>query len=133
MRKKALPAIGIMILFVALAFQASALSPSINSIETQETTAINNFMDKIEQTANESASFNEFFDKLLTLCNGPDFSKFPVVHEILSKLFGYMMSQGGDSVKDTVIGNLINSIMDRIPSNARPDYLCRLCPDLVRD
>jgi hypothetical protein len=123
MRKKALLAIGIMFLFVALAFQASALSPSINSVEVQETTAVDNFMDKIEQTANESTSINEFFDKLLNLYNGPDFSKFPVVHEILSKLFCYLMSESGGSMKDTMIGNLLNRMVDRIPSNARPDYL----------
>lgn len=123
MIKKASLAIGITFLFVALAFQASALAPSLNPTELQETSAVDKFMDKIEQTANESTSINEFFDKLQTLCNGPDFNRFPIVHEILSKLFCFIMSEQGSSMKDTTIGDLFNSMINRISPNQRPDYL----------
>ena len=123
MIKKATLAIGITFLFVALAFQASALTPPTDSIEAQEAALIEKFMDKVEQTAAESTSFTDFFEKLQSLCNGPNLGRFPILQEILDKLFYFINCDRGDFIKDTPIGDLLDRMMDRVPSCARPDYL----------
>jgi hypothetical protein len=123
MIKKATLTIGITFLFVALAFQASALTPPTDSLQVQEATIVEKFMNKVEQIATESTSLSEFYEKLQTLCNGPNFSRFPILQEIMNKLYCFINCDRGYFTKDTPIGDLLDRMMDRIPLSARPDYL----------
>jgi hypothetical protein len=123
MIKKAPFAVGIMFLFVALAFQASALTPSPNSIEAQEANAVDSLMNNIEKAASQSTSESQFFDKILSLSNGPDFHRFPILHEILGKVLGFMTGINHGFLKGTSLGNQLSNLIDRISPNARPDFL----------
>lgn len=123
MRKKAPFAVGIMFLFVALAFQASALTPSATCIEDQEANAVDTFMNNVEKAASESTNVNDFFDKVLTLSNNPDVHRFPILQEILGKLFYFMNGMDWGLLKGTSLGNRLSDLISRISPNARPDYI----------
>jgi hypothetical protein len=123
MRKKAPFAVGIMFLFVALAFQASALTPSTTCIEDQEANAVDTFMNNVEKAASESTNVNDFFDKVLTLSNNPDVHRFPILQEILGKLFCFMNGMDWGLLKGTSLGNRLSDLISRISPNARPDYI----------
>ena len=123
MRKKAPFAAGILFLFVALAFQASALTPSITCVETQEANAVDTFMNNIEKAASQSTSVNEFYDKVLSLSNGPDFHRFPILQEMLGKVLCFMTGMNQGLLKGTSLGDQLSDLMNRISPNARPDYL----------
>ena len=123
MRKKAPLAVGITFLFVALAFQASALTPPITCIETQESNAVDAFMSNVEKAASQSTSDKEFFDKLLSLSNGPDLHRFPILQEMLEKILGFMKGMNTGVLKGTSLSDQLHDLMNRISPNARPDYL----------
>jgi hypothetical protein len=123
MRKKALFAVGIMFLFVALTFQASALTPSSTCIEDQEANAVDTFMNNIEKAAAESTNVNDFFDKVLVLSNGPDVHRFPILQEILGKLFCFMNGIDGGLLKGTSLGNRLSDLISRFSPNTRPAFL----------
>lgn len=123
MRKKAPFAVGIIFLFVALAFQASALTPSATCTETQEANAVDTFMNNVEKAASESTNINEFFDKILVLSNNPDVHRFPILQQILGKLFYFMNSMDGRLLQGTSFGDRLVDLMSRISPNTRPDYL----------
>jgi len=123
MIKKAPFAVGIMFLFVALAFQATALTPSINCIEAQETNAVDTFMSNVEKAASQSTSENQFYEKVLSLSNGPDFHRFPILQEMLCKLLGFMTGMNQGFLKGTSLGDQLSALIDQISPNARPDFL----------
>jgi len=123
MRKKAPFAVGITFLFVALAFQAAALTPSITCTEDQEANAVDTFMNNIEKAASESTNVNEFFDKVLTLSNNPDVHRFAILQEILGKLFCFMNGMDGKLLKGTSLGDRLSDLISRFSPNMRPDYI----------
>ncbi|HVQ00201.1 MAG TPA: hypothetical protein VMT57_01675 [Candidatus Thermoplasmatota archaeon] len=123
MRKKATFAIGITVLFIALAFQAAALSPTPTCVETSEINAVDTFMDVVEQAASQSTSSHEFYNKLVNLCTEPQFQRFHIIQEILSKILGFMTLQDTCFLKGTPFGNFMDKVVDRLLPNERPDYL----------
>jgi hypothetical protein len=123
MRKKAPVAVGIIFLFVALAFQASALTPSTTCTETQEANAVDTFMNNVEKAASESTNVNEFFDKILVLANNPDVHRFPILQEIFCKLFSFINGMDGSILKGTSLGDRLSDLLSRISPDSRPDYI----------
>ncbi len=123
MRKKTPFAVGIIFLFVALAFQASALTPSTTCTETQEANAVDTFMNNIEKAAAESTNVNQFFDRVLVLSKNPDVHRFPILQEIFGKLFCFLNGMDGRLLKGTSLGDRFADLMGSLSLGSRPDYI----------
>ena len=95
MNKKILLAVGMTFLLLAVSLPVTALTTSTETVEVQETAAIEKLMDAIENAAYNSQSMSEFLEKLNDLCESPDYNKLPLLRDLLHKILCYLMNHQG--------------------------------------
>jgi hypothetical protein len=119
MIKKALLSGSIAFLFIAVSLiPATAETTQLTSVESQETTLIEKFMNNVEQIAAESQSPHEFFEKIQDLCLSNEYSSYPVVREFLNKVISSFVK----TQEFCVNGINLQDLLDKISPNTRPDF-----------
>ena len=102
MNKKAILAGSIALLFISISLQPiSAEIISTQSIELQQASLIEKFMDDLECCASESQTFSDFVDNLQTLYLNNEYRNCTIVREFISKILQFLISERG-----TVIGGI---------------------------
>jgi hypothetical protein len=119
MNKKILLAVGMTFLLLAVSLPVTALTTSTETVEVQETAAIEKLMDAIENAAYNSQSMSEFLEKLNDLCESPDYNKLPLLRDLLHKILCYLMNHQGFYVG----GVDILDFFEKLPIKDRPAYL----------
>lgn len=118
MKKKALLAVGIVFLLVAVSLPVSALTASPENVESQETAAIEQFMDEVERIVANSHSFNEFLDKLKNLTINNDNNSYPIIRDFLHKIISYIIKH-----QALYIGGInVFNLLEKFSPKAHSDY-----------
>jgi hypothetical protein len=119
MIKKAFLTGSIAFLFIAVSLlSVTAETTQTSSVESQETTLIEKFMDDVEQIASESQNSHEFFEKIKDLCLCNECSTYPVVREFLNKILSYLVK----NQEFCISGINIQDLLEKFSPNTRPDY-----------
>jgi hypothetical protein len=120
MIKKAFLPGSIMVLLIAGSLiPVIAQTTQTTSIESQETTLLEKFMNDIEQIASESQNSHEFFEKIRDLCQSNDYSSYPMIHDFLQKILSFVVKNQEFSINDMNI----QDILDGFSIKTHPDYL----------
>jgi hypothetical protein len=118
MHKKTILAGTMVLLFLGVTLiPASAKMVSTETIEYQETTSIERFMDDVERIALESHTFGDFVQRVQDLCCTKDYARYPVVREIVTKILQFLMQRQGFSIAGLNLFNLLGQSSSRLSSN----------------
>ncbi|MBN1860374.1 MAG: hypothetical protein JW840_02810 [Candidatus Thermoplasmatota archaeon] len=108
MYKKTILAGTMVFLLIGVAMlPASAKTTLVEDLRRQETTVIEQFMNDVERIASESQSFTDFAQKLQNLLLTKNYGKFPIVHEIFSKIVQFLTKTQSSSIAGLNILNLL--------------------------
>lgn len=107
-KMKAILTIGITIFFVIASLPVSANTPNISGLQAEESSLIEKFMNKVEQTASESTSYEEFLLKISTLCDNQNFKEHPFLKAILRTLLSWIINENGLYLGGRNINDLLN-------------------------
>lgn len=107
----------VLLLIGVILLPVSAQRTSLKEQENHETTAIDAFMNDVECIALESNTFSEFLQKLRSLVFEKDYSKFPIINEIFSKILQYLTKTQGLSIAGINILDFLGKSSSRLSSN----------------
>ena len=108
MYKKTILAGTMIFLLIGVAvLPASAKTTLAEDLRRQETTVIEQFMNDVECIASESQSFTDFTQKLQNLLFTKDYGKFPIVHEIFSKIVQFLTKTKSSSIAELNILDIL--------------------------
>jgi hypothetical protein len=119
MVKKAFITASIVFLFISVALlPASAQMAPTEDIVSRETTVVERFMDDVERIASESQTFQEFAVKFQDLCSNTQYSKFPVIQDLITKVLQFLETKS----RSYTSGNNLLDLLGTFSSALRPDY-----------
>ncbi len=119
MYKKTFLTGSIVLLLVSVALlPASAQIASAEDIVSQETTVVEKFMDDVERIASESQTFQDFTQKFQDLCMNTQYSRFPVVQELITKVLQFVTKKSGSFTS----GINLMDLLGKFSSSLRPNY-----------
>lgn len=84
----------------------------------QEATAIEKFMDEVEQIASESQTFYDFAQKVQALSQKDENVRFPVIRDLITKILQGILRENALSIA----GISLNDLLGQFSLKLRPDY-----------
>jgi len=119
MNKKTIIAGSILFLLIGITLSPISAGTTVReSFILQEATAIEKFMDNVEQIASESHNFNDFAQSVQELGQNDENAKFPLVKELTAKILQGLLQENGLSIA----GISLNELLGGLFSKLRPDY-----------
>jgi hypothetical protein len=108
----------VFLLLATIFFPVSAETTQTPSVDVQERTFLDQFMNDVEQIASESHNSNEFYEKIKDLCLSNKYTSFPVVQECLNKVLSYL----GRTQIFSLDGLDLQELLLRLSPNTRPNF-----------
>jgi hypothetical protein len=120
MIKKALLTGSVVFLLIAVSLvPVTAQTSQSTTIEEQEVTAIDSFMDKVEQIASESTTTHEFVEKMIDLCSDINWISHPVIRNFVNRILNFFQKYEASYLGSS----LIQDLLDKFSIKPHPDYL----------
>ena len=121
LKNKALLAIGVTFLFVALSMTPVSANASIkkNRLCELESNAVDRLFDEIELAAYTANNFQEFLEIVRNLYKNIEFESFPILRFLLNKILSWVTAQKGLFIG----GKNISVFFDRLKIGRFRDFL----------